>query len=290
VVIAAIATVIVVVIFARAVPQARRSAGGAQPPAPGNSTATTPITTTPSRPAASAAAQTAAEATSRLSARAVAWAAANLSHQASIVSDPATVAILRDAGFAAATTFAAAAHAAPPTLDYVLTRSGVSPAPSARAVVDTALPLAIFGQGSARVTVGQLFPAGRAAARRQLERDTRQRISGGQELTNNKALVANAAAHAALLDGDLDLRAQNVCNVLTTTGRIWLTVNGQSAAEKRAQLPIRSITVTAQHPSAMQVTLAGLVPPFRPTIVTISPDTVRLTWPPQIDPVQIVGN
>jgi hypothetical protein len=223
-------------------------------------------------------------------ARAESWAAANLSHQATIVSDPAIASALRDAGFSAATPFSRSAHAPFPTLDYVVVSAGEPPSATERDVIDRSIPLAVFGAGPTRVTVDQVFPAGRAAADKALAHDAALRATGGTELIGNPGLVPDAAARAALRSGNLDLRAQNVCNVLVTGGRVWLSVNAESPAEKRAHLPIRSITVTAQNPSAMQVTLAALTPPFRPSITTIAPGKVRLTWPPQIAPVQIVGN
>jgi hypothetical protein len=218
------------------------------------------------------------------------WASANLSRQAVIVTDPQTAAALRAAGFSAVTTFSAGAKAAPQTLAYVVNRVGgeASASVGRRRVVGMTLPLAVFGSGATGVTVGQVFANGSAAAHQDEARDAQLRKSGGTQLLANPAITTTAAAATALGDGELDLRAQNVCNVLAAGGRIWLSVNRQPVAERRAGLPIRSITITAANPSALEVTLAALTPPFIPTIIQISPGKVRLTWPPQIAPVGIV--
>jgi hypothetical protein len=217
------------------------------------------------------------------------WARANLSAKSVIATDDATLIALKNAGFAAALTFESAAGVAPATIDYVLSMPGVTPSAPQSALTAMALPLAVWGTGTNRASIGQVFAGGAATAQADQSKDAALRLSGGTQLSQNPGISADVTAQAALLAGRLDLRAQNVCAVLATGGHIFLSVNGLDPAEQSAGLPIRSITVTAANASSMQVMLAALTPPFVPTITPISAGKVTLTWPPQIAPVAIVG-
>jgi hypothetical protein len=220
----------------------------------------------------------------------LAWVLANLSRSAVIVADPADVATLRAGGFSAAISYEDSQTRALPTLDYVLWNPGADPTPSVSRLVNASLPLAVFGTGTGAPSLRQVFSAGLVAARSDQARDAALRASSGVQLLANPRLKVDAASTAILRAGQLDLRAQNVTNVLATGAPIWLTIAATDPAEQRAGLPARSITVTTQDSAAMQVTLASLTPPYRPVITSIAPNKVRLTWPPQIAPVGIAGD
>jgi hypothetical protein len=220
----------------------------------------------------------------------LAWVRANLSRAAVIVTDPAAASTLHAGGFTAATSYADSQARALPTLDYVMWNPGTELTPPVSRLLAASLPLAIFGAGSDAPAVRQVFSSGLAAARSAQAKDAALRTSSGAQLTQNPRLTIDAPSTAILRSGGLDLRAQNVSNVLATGGPIWLSIAAAAPAEQLAGLPDRSITVTAQDPAAMQVTLASLTPPYRPVIVSIAPNKVRLSWPPQIAPVGIAGD
>jgi hypothetical protein len=241
------------------------------------------------KPAESASSPSAGDGAVNVEAQVLAWAKANLSPQSVIATDDATLIALKNAGFISATTFDTGARLAPATVDYLLSMPGVTASPEQSALIAMSLPLAIWGSGANTATMRQIFVAGAATAQTDQAKDGALRHTGGAQLGQNPGITADVTAQAALLAGNLDLRAQNVCAVLATSGHIFLSVNALDPAEQRAGLPIRSITVTASNASSMQVVLAALTPPFVPKITAIAPGKVTLTWPPQVAPVAIVG-
>jgi hypothetical protein len=252
-----------------------RSAAAPTAPPPGAKNPSTPLTSAVD------------PATSQL----LGWVRTNLSSSAVIVGDPETTAALRASGFRSATSYARSATAAPQTLDYLVVRPtrDAPTLPAESRLLSLSLPLAVAGSGASEASVRQIFGSGAAAAEAARAKDARLRRVGGAQLASNPAMVLDDSTRAALRAGRLDLRAQNVVNVLATGGRIWLSIGSEDPAEERAGLPARTVTVTAANGSAMQISLAALTPPYRPAgIVAVAPNKVRLSWTPQIAPVPVV--
>jgi hypothetical protein len=220
----------------------------------------------------------------------ISWARTNLPTAAVIVSDTGNVSALRDAGFTSATTFQDTTSAALRALDYVLWTSGSETSEQSSKLLNSSLPLAVVADGAQEASLRQIYPDGAKAAASDQTRDLSLRKAGGAQLATNPALIIDAATRASLRQGKLDLRAQNVVNLLAANGRIGLSIGSEQAIETRAGLPPRVVTITASEPAAMKVTLAALAPPYRPSsIMSIAPNKVRLSWLPEVAPVAAVG-
>jgi hypothetical protein len=197
---------------------------------------------------------------------------------------------LQSAGLSSAASFTDVAERDLVTLSYVLWIPGTPPSATTARLLDSSLSLAVFGNNAASPSVRQVFPSGLRALRPQQMADSVQRKSAGSELTRNPRITPDSAAERALTAGTVDLRAENVVNILSIDGHTWLSIDAEDDAEQRADLPARTITVTVQNPSAVQVSLAALTPPFRPSAIeTVAANKFRLTWSPDIVPVTIAG-
>lgn len=221
----------------------------------------------------------------------IAWVGQNLAHDAVLVGDQETVSQLRAAGFGSAKSYAEISGVPVQTIDYVLDVPATSPASTAATqLLATSLPIAKFGTGTGAATAREFFPGGTADAIRREQSDAQLRRSGGEQLGQNSAIVADAGTAAVLRAGQLDLRAQSVLNLLAVSGTIYLSDATAIAAEQRAGLPVRSVLITTDDLPGAQASLATMTAPYKPdTIVTVSPRKMRLTWQPAIAPVAIVG-
>jgi hypothetical protein len=227
----------------------------------------------------------------------VAWAERNLDHEAAVVSDRATVALLRASGFRDVISFAHLGQTPVATVDYGLFVPGAVPgsAPAGDAAArlrNLSLPVALFGPAQPAASARQVFPHGTATAVKRQVRDGALQRSGGQQLLTNPAVRPDATTRAALLAGSIDLRVENVLALLATSTTLYVTDPVAEPAETRAGLPVRSVVVTtvgSQQAQDVQNTLSTLTVPYRPDIEDISPRKFRLIWQPAVAPATSIG-
>ncbi|MGI8667341.1 MAG: hypothetical protein ACR2N4_15175 [Jatrophihabitans sp.] len=253
-----------------------------------------PSSSTTAPAAANYAAAPVSDTAARQRAELLSWVGSYLPQDSVIVTDQASGDQLRTAGFTNVHTFGQLDGTSLHTVDYVIDVPSSHAQPAGQSgrtqLVATSLPLAAFGAGSTADTARELLGSATADAYRRQRSDSALRRQGGAELSQNPAIVADTASRAVLAAGQLDLRAQNVLNLLASTGAIYLTSPQPVPAEQQVGQPVRSIVITSDNLAAVQRVLASMIVPYKPdTIVPISQRKLRLSWNPAIAPVATVG-
>lgn len=230
------------------------------------------------RPAAPPAALTAA----------LAWVHRSLSPGSTIAADASTAATLRRGGFPLAIDVGSAAGRLS-TVDYLIDVASDSTSAEQR-VRARSLPLALFGSAADQVSVREVFPGGVTSARTRDAADARLRVEAGRELLTNPRLAPDAATRAELAVGALDFRVETVLSDLAGTDQVAVGDLVLDPAERRADRPVRSVSVTTTDLRATQAVLARIRAPYRPdTVVMVSARKLRLTWMPAIAPAPSAG-
>lgn len=218
------------------------------------------------------------------------WVRSYLPTDSVIVTDQVSRDQLRTAGFSQVLAFGELGDTPLQTVDYVLNVPAATASQAGEAgrtsLLASSQSLAVFGSATAR----EFFPQPTATISQRRRADAQLRAQGGTELGTNPAIVADAATRSVLAAGQLDLRAQNVLNLLASSGTIYVTDPTLVPAEQQIGQPVRSIVITTDGTSATQNILASMIAPYKPdSIVQLSQRKLRLTWSPAIAPVSTVG-
>ncbi len=233
-------------------------------------TATRPTTPVPSTPPKPTAAQLSLEA----------WAKANLSTDAVIVADPTTAQALGSAGFTRAVADTALAGVNWRGVDYVVTGSPAATVSAVRNTLqDSSAVVAVFGTGTARMSVRQVFSGGTAQLLARERVDRVSRLQAGRELSVNRSLTFAAPVRAVVTKGALDLRAATVLTLLAQQGGVYVRSAPIDPAEAAAGLPVRTITVKAADAQAAADILQNLPVAYHPaSVVVVAQGTYQITW------------
>lgn len=251
--------------------------------------------TAPVLPAAAASpSATAGTGLARQRAQLLSWVRSYLPPDSVIVTDQVSRDQLRTAGFSQVLTFGELGDTPLQTVDFVLNVPGATAPLTGQggrtSLLASSQALAQFGTGTAAATAREFFPQPAAELSQRKLGDAQLRKQGGAELATNPAIVPDAATRSVLLAGQLDLRAQNVLNLLASAGTIYVTAPTRVSAEQQIGQPVRSIVITTDGTNATQNILAAMVAPYKPdSTVQLSQRKLRLTWSPAIAPVSTVG-
>ncbi len=209
---------------------------------------------------ASAAGPTATPATPAAGGDAVAWIQSNLGRNDSIATDPAAAAALTRAGFTHVSAPQDPQHLSG-NIKYVLTHTP-SATPALQALLAKSIPVAAFGSGSGATTVSQVEGADAKALARMVNKNRDARAAAGRQLALNSRLTVASKARSAFLGGSIDLRAETLLALLTQNGDVRLDAAPQSDAERRAQVPIRTVVVTVGDVTKARHTIDALPPAY----------------------------
>jgi hypothetical protein len=217
------------------------------------------------------------------------WVGRELSHDAKIITDPATSKTLAAERFTHTQALTASSSGTALSFDYIVSTAALRAAASAGNPIDRALrsslPIAVFGSGSDQVVVRQVstISAADVAARRRADSDTRR--TAGRQLLANPAVRADGPARAALQAGQLDLRPATVVALMANASHIVIVSVNVDPAQQAAGLPARSMDIQTDATGDVQAMLTNLAPLYRPITDRQLPNgTHRMVW--SIDPEQ----
>jgi hypothetical protein len=149
-----------------------------------------------------------------------------------------------------------------------------------------AVPLAVFGNGSAQLVVEQVLGMSEAERSARLEADRNSRRIAGPALVRNPGLAVGGSARAPLQNGMLDLRPATALALLAVSTAVSLVSLPIDPAEAEAGRPIRSIRVTVSEPATLTRLVSMLPVEYRPRSVHAGSDGVfTLTWAPAVAPI-----
>jgi hypothetical protein len=219
-----------------------------------------------------------------------AWLSTNLPHSAKVIADGTVRAALIDSGFpASAVTLPGNAVGCDAIAFVVVTRALESAATKDKTLagcVRSALPIAVFGTGTAAVRIAETVPTGSRALAAQRAEDTYERGIASTALISNPSVQMSAAVRLTMSTGKLDLRAATVIAVLAGQAQVQIAAVLGDPAEIAAGLPARTVDLVLTHSAELAAVLATLSEPFRPSaIVRTGSDGYRLVWPFATAPV-----
>jgi hypothetical protein len=200
-----------------------------------------------------------------------------------VLTDEATAQRLLGAGRAAVQTDPAAWRSADYVVETPRLRAEASTSSPLRAALDSEAPVAKFGRGGDQVVVARLLPDGQTA-----EADVTDRRTAGSQLLQNPHVQISAAARGAFASGVVDLRAATLLALMAQNGDVTVRAVERVPAEDAAGLPVRQLVLSFADPSAVADVLARLPASYRPSAVTGSNTSCRLTWPVQVPPLTSV--
>jgi hypothetical protein len=173
--------------------------------------------------------------------------------------------------------------------DYILEtprlRADASTSSPLRAALDSEAPVAKFGRGADQVVAARLLPDGQTA---EAAADVTDRRTAGSQLLENPRVHISAAARNAFGSGMVDLRAATLLALMAQNGDVTVRAVERVPAEDAAGLPVRQLVLSFADPSAVADVLARLPASYRPSAVTGSNSSCRLTWPVQVPPLTSV--
>ncbi len=176
------------------------------------------------------------------------------------------------------------------TVQFLIAGTGPRrPALVAAELAGHGAPVAIFGTGSAELSVMQLL-AGTGSPAVRMKMDATVRTRAGEQLLANPAVHPDAAARSLLAAGRLDMRAATILATLAQNSEVAVGGFVQDPAEQRAGLPIRSMTITVPDLDQANQAVFAAMSLFHPSATKpTGADSERLTWSPAVAPVTTTG-
>ena len=162
--------------------------------------------------------------------------------------------------------------------------AGVAAGSPLATLLSEALPVAVFGNGQARVEISQL-----GAMSTSLTTAQQARMMAGQGLARNPGLHIVTSLASTISDGRLDMRAATLLAVLAGQRSTALLKLPQAGAEARAGAPIRIIVLqlAGDPTSADQLlgsTVRALSPSLTPYQTARQPDgSYQIVWLPDLN-------
>jgi hypothetical protein len=222
-------------------------------------------------------------------ARAEKWVAAELPAGARVGVDSAVFTGLAGTGRVTARVLAGRTdwHTDTHILSTPVLRDEAARDPALSAVLQSSLPIAVFGRGVKRVEVRQVAPDGAAAFARRWRQDVVDRAVAGIDLLHNPRVQENSSSRAVLLRGGLDLRAVVLVTLLAAQTDVRMIDVTSDPHEAAAHMPARRVAIAITHAApSLAAVLAMLPSHYQPSTVTVLPRGPReLEWPVAVAPV-----
>ncbi|MGI8879439.1 MAG: hypothetical protein ACR2KJ_02805 [Jatrophihabitans sp.] len=176
------------------------------------------------------------------------------------------------------------------TIEFVIAVDGPQrPAAVAGQITRHGATVAEFGAGAARMSVVELLDGTDSPASR-VKMDAAVRKMAGAQLLGNPAVHPDAAARALIAGGRLDMRAATILATLAQDGEVAVGGLVQDAAERRAGLPIRTLTITVDDLDRANRAVSSAMSLYHPSSTQpTGANSERLTWSPAVAPVITTG-